>query len=289
MTPWLAHADAIPFEDLAGAWQAPPLALGSAIVALALFLQAFVRLRRRGRADHAGNGRLVLFAAGLTVAVLALASPLDAAGEEYLLSAHMAQHLLLGDIVPLLLVLAVRGPLSFFLLPAPVLRVVAPIRPLRALLSFLLRPWVSFALWLAVMLGWHIPRFYDYALAHPVVHELEHASFLVAGLLVWTQLVDPARHGRLTSGGRIAFGFGVLLLGHPVIDALLASDAAYGAYAAQDERLFGLSPLADRRLAGGLMLVEQLLTVGSYVALLLVPFIREWRARRPTLPAEERS
>lgn len=288
MTPWLAHGGEVPLDDLAWAWEAPPLVLASALLAAALFAQAFVRLRRRGRRDHAPAGRLLLFSGGLVLAVLALASPLDAAGEEYLLSAHMAQHLLIADVAPLLLVLAVRGPLAFFLLPASLLRALAPVRPLRAALSFLLRPWISFGVWLLVVLGWHVPRAYEYALAHPLAHELEHVLFVTAGLLVWTQLIDPARHHRLSAGGRVAFGLGVLLLGHPVIDALLASDAAYGTYATQDERLFGLSPVRDQRLAGGLMLVEQMLTVGTYVALLLVPLVREWRARR-LVPAEERS
>ncbi len=96
----------------------------------ALFLQAFLRLRRR-RPGHAPWTRALLFAAGLALLVLPLVSPLDEAGDERLLSAHMLQHVLIGDAAAVLLVLAVRGPLLFFLLPPALLRPLAGFRPLR--------------------------------------------------------------------------------------------------------------------------------------------------------------
>src|ERR687888_759180 len=87
----LAHEDRVPTSQLASAWDAAPLPIAGAVVALALFAQAFVRLRRRGRADHATAGRAALYLAGIAVITLALVSPLDALGDEYLLFAHMGQ------------------------------------------------------------------------------------------------------------------------------------------------------------------------------------------------------
>ncbi len=287
MTTLLAHGGTVSLSDLSGAWSAPPLVIVPAAVVLALFVQGFVRLRRRGRADRATFWSLALFASGLAVGVLALVSPLDEAGEEYLLSAHMAQHLLIGDVAPVLVVLALRGPLTFFLLPGRALRLVASLTPLRRLVSALLRPGVSFSLWALAMLAWHVPRFYDYVLTRPVVHDLEHASFVLVGTLVWIQLVDPARHERLTRGGRIAFALGLLLIGHPIIDGLLFSGPAFDAYVRQDERLFGLAAATDQHLAGAVMLVEQTLTLGICVGVLLAPYLRERRARRAALAVSE--
>ena len=99
------------------AWNPDPAVLAGAVVALALYAQASVRLRRRGRRAHP-----FLFATGVAVGALAVVSPLDAVAEDQLLSAHMAQHLLLGDVAPILIVLGLRGPVSFFLLPALALR-----------------------------------------------------------------------------------------------------------------------------------------------------------------------
>jgi putative membrane protein len=271
------------FAHFSATWETPTAVLVAAPLAVLLFAQAFIRLRRR-RPDLAPWTRAALFGAGLALLVFPVLSPLDAAGDDYLLSAHMLQHVLIGDAAVALLVVAVRGPLVFFLLPPPVLRPLAAFRPLRAALSFLLRPLVSLALWAAAIYVWHVPRFYDFAAAHPVVHHFEHVSFVAGGLLVWTQLVDPARHGRLRRPQRIFFALAMLALTQPVVDFLLfTSRPHYGRYALQPDRLFGLSPLTDQRLAGAAMMVEQLLTLGICVGILLRPYLRERRARVPAL------
>jgi putative membrane protein len=274
--------------QLSTSWEAPPAVVLGAALALLLFAQALARLRSR-RPDLAPWNRAALFAAGLALVVLPLVSPLDAAGDDRLLSAHMLQHVLIGDLAAALLVVSVRGPLLVFLLPPPVLRPLAGFRSLRALLSVLLLPLVSLGLWAAAIYAWHVPRAYDYAAAHPVVHDLEHLSFVFTGILVWTQLVDPARHGRLRRPQRILFGLAMLVLAQPVVDVLLFSSTPhYARYADPVNRLFGISPLTDQRLAGAVMMVEQLLTVGTCVALLLWPYLRERRtaARHPALSGQ---
>ncbi|MDQ2983248.1 MAG: cytochrome c oxidase assembly protein [Actinomycetota bacterium] len=281
-----AHGGEVPVSQLSGAWHAPLLLLAAAALAGVLFAQAFLRLRRRGRSDRAGWDRPLLFALGLAVAVLPLVSPLDAIGDEYLLSAHMLEHVLIGDLAAALLVLAVRGPLVVFMLPPPFLRRVAALRPL---LGFLLRPWVTFTLWGAVLLGWHIPSAYDYTLSHPVVHELEHVMFVLVGTLAWTQLIDPARHERLSRPGRILFAAGMIVLMHPVMDSMLFSGTPlYKPYTLQDERLFGLAPLTDQRIAGAVMMVEQLLTLGTCIGILLWPYLKKRHQTKLASLAEQR-
>jgi putative membrane protein len=272
---------AVPIAHLSASWETPPTVLIGAALALVLFVQAFVRLRRRRR-QHAPWDRALLFGAGLALLVLPLVSPLDHVGDEELLSAHMLQHVLIGDAAAALLVVAVRGPLLFFLLPPLVLRPLASFRPLRAFLSVLLLPLVALGLWGLAFIGWHIPAAYDYAAAHPLVHDLEHLSFVVAGVLAWTQLVDPARHGHLRRPQRVFFALGMLVLAQPLVDALLFTTApAYARYTGAH----GISALTDQRLAGAVMMVEQLLTLGLCVALLLRPYLqqRRGRVRRPVL------
>jgi cytochrome c oxidase assembly factor CtaG len=267
---------AVPLAHSSAAWETPPAVLVGAALALGLFAQAFLRLRAR-RPDHAPWSRALLFGAGLALLVLPLVSPLDGVGDEELLSAHMLQHVLIGDAAAALLVVAVRGPLLFFLLPPAVLKPLASTRPLRSFLSTLMLPLVSLGLWVVVMYAWHIPAVYDYAAAHELVHDLEHLSFVVAGVLVWVQLVDPARHGHLRRPQRIFFALGLLVVSQPLIDALIfTSSAAYPRYTGAH----GISALTDQRLAGVVMMVEQLLTLGICVALLLRPYVRE-RSRKP--------
>jgi putative membrane protein len=255
-------------------WEAPVPVLVGCLLAVALFARAFWRLRQRGRTDHAGWDRAALFGTAVLLTFLALASPLDGLGDRYLISAHMLQHVVIGDLAPALGLLALRGPLTFFLLPAPLLSALAGRRRLRAFLHWLTGPWVALPLWIAAMWAWHVPRIYDYAANHPAVHDLEHASFVVVGVLVWNLLIDPARTGRLPVAGRIGLAVAVFAAGDPVTAGLVSSGASYPHYVAQPHRVFGLSPHADQVLAGVVMLVEQIATLGTCVAILLWPHLK---------------
>jgi cytochrome c oxidase assembly factor CtaG len=253
----------------------------AAAVAALLFVQAVVRLRRRGRADLAGWDRVALFAAGLGLSVFALVGPLDRLADDKLLSAHMGQHVLIGDLGPALMIVALRGPLLVFLLPAPVLGPIARNARVRAVLGGLLRPRVAFSLWAANLAIWHVPYLYDLALAHQNLHDFEHLCWTFCGILVWTLLVDPGSHRRLTVGGRVALAAAMFAAGQILTDVLVFSFTPlypwyHGAY--------GLSALADQQVSGIVMMVEQLLTLGTCVALLLRP---RWQphVRRRLAPA----
>jgi cytochrome c oxidase assembly factor CtaG len=269
--------------DLWRAWSFDPLVLAAAAIALAFFVSGWRRLRRR-RPDLAPVSRLVLFAAGVSIVLVGLLSPLDAIAEEYLQSAHMLQHVLIADLGVVLALLAVRGPLSMFFLPRDLLAPLARARPLRRTLAFLLRPRVAVALWIVVLVAWHVPAAYDAALRHPVVHRGEHLSFVVVGALVWTLLIDPARHGRLTLNERL--GLAVVLFWMSQVLAypfLFGFEPFYDVYVDQPERLFGLSPLTDQKLAGLVMMVEQAATLGVAIVVLLL-LARRARAARSVTP-----
>ncbi len=255
-------------------WTAPPAVFAASTLGCVLFLQGWLRLRRRGRPDLASWRRLALFGAGIAVALLALISPIDTIGESHLLWVHMLQHVLLGDFAVALTVVAARGPLLVFMLPARLLAPIARNGRVRAVLSLLLRPRVAFGLWAANLAVWHIPRFYTDALLHPYLHDLEHACWLLAGLLVWTLLVDPASHKRLTTGGRLALAAAMFAGGQVLTDVLVFSfHPLYPFY----RGAYGISAHTDQRLAGVVMMAEQLLVLGTFAFLLLRPRVRQPR------------
>jgi len=273
MPPLLAAHD-VPASAIAGAWHLRLAPVLFALVATAIFAPAFAHVRRREPA-RAPWSRAGLFACGLAVMVVPLVSPVNVAGERYLLSAHMLEHVFLADAGAALLVLSVRGPIARSLLPRP-----AP-APLRAVGAFLLRPAVTLAVWAAVVAAWHIPGVYDRALSHPTLHAAEHLSFVLVGLLAWTQLIDPTGSGRLGITGRLAFTVAMFFAGQLLSDALVFSfHAYYPAYADRPGRLFGISPLTDQRLAGIVMAAEQLLTLGTCFVLLLRELRRDAGVRR---------
>jgi putative membrane protein len=255
-------------------WPFEPVVLAICVLALVLFFRGFFELRRRGRSDHAGWGRAALFVTAVCLMYAALASPISATADE-LLVAHMLEHLLLGDLAIVLGLLAVRGPLVFFLLPSSILAPLARSRGVRRFLHWLTGPWVALTAWTASLWAWHVPLLFDYAEAHPLVHELEHVSFLLGGFLVWNLIVDPARTGRLTVGGRLVLAVAAYLLGDFVMGPILSGRLTYPFYDDQADRLFGVGPAEDRRAAALLMLVEQTLTLGIAIVVLLLRYVDE--------------
>lgn len=250
-------------------WQAPPLVLAGAAAATWLFARAFVRLRRRGRADLAPWWRPVTFSVGVALGVLAVASPLDGIGEEQLVSAHMLQHVILGDLVPVLLIVALQGPLLWMATPRPLLRAIHRAPRLRAFAAFLLRPAVAFAVWAGALAAWHVPALYEAALEYPVLHDLQHASFFLGGTLAWIQLIDPARRRALSPLAQVGFAVCLLAAGGALVNVLVFGAPLYASYLGPRERVIDLAPAADQQAAGMVMLVEQWLTVGMFVALTL--------------------
>ena len=180
------------------AWSAPISVDVPAVLALLLFFHGWLRLRRRGRPDLADGKRAALFTAGLLVVLGGLLTPIHSIGERHLLWVHMLQHVMIGDLGIALMVTAVRGPLLVFMLPARVLGPIARDRDVRAILSFLLRPKVAFGLWAANLAIWHIPSLYIDAVLHPQLHDLEHACWMLAGLLVFASVLLVSNTIRLS-------------------------------------------------------------------------------------------
>jgi putative membrane protein len=228
-------------------WTFDPVALVPIAVVAALYGRRAATLRRRGRAVPAA--RMLAFATGLAVLVIAVVSPLDTIGESRLFSVHMAQHVLIGDVAPLLIAAGLTGPLLRPLL-AP-----RALRPLRALTL----PFLALPLWAINLWVWHLPTLYDAALDHDAIHALEHACFFTGGLLLWTALLGLLPAPRWFGAGARLAGLGfVWLAGGVLASIFLWSDRAHYARYADAPRTWGLSAVSDQRAGGGIMLVEMM-------------------------------
>lgn len=183
-----------------------------------------------------------------------------------MLAAHMLQHMLLGDLAPLLLVLAARGRLRVSLAPR-VARAAQVIR-LRPLVETATRPVPAALAWSLSLAAWHVPVAYDLALHHAELHALEHGCFFATGVLVWSVLLDPPGRNLLPGWRRFGYALTLLAASGALANVLVLSyRPLYPAYASPGSRPLGLSPLQDQDLAGLVMMVEQLLTFGSFALL----------------------
>jgi cytochrome c oxidase assembly factor CtaG len=238
--------------DISAAFQLGPLA----IVGL-LYAQ---RVRTLALEDRPVPGwRQACFYGGFVVIAVALTS-LGAASQD-LLFVHMIEHLLLGDIAALLIVLGLTGPLL-----APILRIRVFDR-LRALSH----PLVAFPLWTIDLYAWHLPVFYQAALRHTGIHALEHAMFLGFGINMWMclfgPLPTPAWFGNL---GKLVYIIAVRLAGTVLGNVFLWSGTVFYPYYIKGDAHFHISPIADQNIAGAIMMVEEsILTICLFCWLFL--------------------
>lgn len=252
-------------------WTLDPLQLAP----IALIAVAYgVRARTLARRGHAVPGwRLALFAFGIVLLVVAIASPLAAVAEEELFSFHMAQHLLLGDLAPLCLLAGLTGPV---------------LRPLLALpgvmrLRVLANPLVALPIWAASLALWHVPAFYEAAVESSGAHALEHVAFFSAGIILWLPALEtlPAPEW-FGTGAKLGYIVGVRLIGTLIGNVFIWGEPFYDIYGAGDDYL-GLSPQADQSLAGSLMMLEGSLVTIVAIAWLFLRMAQEGQVRQELL------
>lgn len=220
--------------------------------AAGLYVRAVLVLGRRGY--EVPLGQQLAWYGGVGLVAIGLVSPIDGLGED-LLSLHMAQHLLIADLAAPLLLAGLRTPVLVFILPRPVLVPLARMHRLRALFRFLRRPLVAIPIWIVTLYGWHLGFMFEGALESNLLHALQHLSFVLASLLVWWSAIEPKRRrmpGELWKAGSI---LGTRAAGMFLGVAFIAmrSPAYFGAYG-DAARGYGLTPLQDQQIAGGMML-----------------------------------
>jgi putative membrane protein len=229
----------------------------------ALYVQRARTLRRRG---HPVPGwRFAAFAAGLVLLAAATSPAVDAVADERL-SAHMIEHLAIGDLAPLLLVLGLTRPLI-----APLLRLPGVWRA-----RGLGQPVAAVALWAGTLYLWHLRFAYQAAVDHDLVHALQHACFFAAGANLWFALLGPLpKPAWFGNGPRLAYLLVVWIAGMMLANAFVWSAAPFYPHYVQSAAAAGRSATADQSAAGAVMLVEQSVVVLTLLGWLLARALRD--------------
>ena len=239
----------------------------SVVVPVAASALLYLAATRRA-AGRWPRRRTASFLAGLACLLIALQSGIDAY-DDRLLSVHMVQHMLILLLAPLLLHGGRPVILALSALPPEHRR-----RPARlfARTRSLTSPLAALAAFAAVVVLTHLPAFYDAAVRHDWIHYAEHLLYLLAGLLMWSPLIDgdPAPRHRLSGLGRLGYLI-VAMLPMALVGAYLNRYAslAYPAYGPPAHAL-GISALNDQAQAGAIMWVvgnSIMVAVGLWAAL----------------------
>lgn len=245
-------------DAIARSWTLPPVPTLAVLVLCVVYLRGF-RLAQRSRPEELPTWRAVSFVLGLLSFWLALASPLDALGE-FLLSAHMAQHLVLMSVAPPLLLLGAPS--------VPLLRGLP-----RSFVRDDLAPWLNLPLvavvervifhpafgWLSMnmlFLAWHSPAAYDLALRSNGWHEVEHLCFFSTSTLFWWFVIAPwPSRSRWPRWAVIPYLVSADLINTSLSATLtFCGRTVYRTYE-MAPRVFDLSPLDDQVAAGAGMWV----------------------------------
>jgi putative membrane protein len=217
--------------------------------------------------------QLACWLAGCVTLLAAVSPPMERVAHASL-TGHMVQHLLIGLIAALLLVLAAPGMPIMAGLPDRLRGTAGALHrralPLRRLTRTGWWPLAAVGLYIAATWGWHLPAAYDAALRGWLLHGVEHATFLGAGVVLWWTVVQAGR--------RSAFGYGTGILvvflaavQHAGLTSVLmfAPGPLYAQAAGRDDQLLGALVMA----------VPAKLVYGLAVALLTVAWLTSTERR----------
>jgi cytochrome c oxidase assembly factor CtaG len=239
-------------------WTFDPIQLASLTLIGLLYYRRVRTLSERGQ--PVARWRQWCFWGGIASLFFVLASPVDALGEEQFLFMHMLQHIVIGDLAPLLIVAGLTGPIL-----RPVLAL-----PYVGRLRVLAHPFVALPLWALNLYIWHLPSLYEGALHHDVVHALQHTLFFFCGALFWAAVLEPLPGPSwFGSGAKLLYIVVARLIGMVLANVLLWSSSVF--YSTYDHAArWGITPQSDQGIAGSsMMIIDSIVTISAIAWLFL--------------------
>lgn len=190
--------------------------------------------------------RVVSYFSGIVLIAIAFASPLAHLGGELVL-AHMIQHLVIGDIAALLIVLGLTRS------------VLQPVMAFKAFdrLRVLTLPMIALPLWIANLYIWHIPALYDGTVTSEWLHAFQHASFITFGICMWMPIAGPLPVPTWFGGGaQVGYTLVARLAGAGLGNILMWSGSVIFTGYAAGQAYWNISPVTDQGIAGVIMMAE---------------------------------
>jgi cytochrome c oxidase assembly factor CtaG len=180
-------------------WNLEPLTILSLTAVTAAYFYALGPLRKRHHlAETVDKGKVAFFVTGMGLLALAVLSPLDIIGMEYLLTAHMLQHMLFSVVCPPLILLGIPGWMLEPLFRGPRVQRVA---------RMITHPAVAFGLYNLNMWIWHLPALFDATspaaavIGIQVLESLSVIGALILAAIFLPGLLRRSRNAEPTSSG----------------------------------------------------------------------------------------
>lgn len=233
-------------------WHTEPFLLIGLLLPAWLYGLCIGPLKPAGR--NVSVARVVCFYLSLAIVYLAVGSPLDQIGEDYLFSAHMIQHLLLMYVSPVLMIVGLQ--------PAAVDDWFGAHPRITSALRRLLHPVTTGLLFSIVFSLWHVPSLYEAALADKTIHIIEHVTIWIPSVgVAWNLFSSSRKIPALSYPGRLLMLFILTVAQLPVFGVLtMSGEVLYPTYE-WAPRIIDLSAIDDQVLGGLFMKVGGMLFV----------------------------
>jgi len=246
-----------------------PVVIALLLLSGGLYSNAIRRLSGRGYV--VSRWQQASWWTGWLLLATGLLGPLAAFSDE-LFWAHMAEHLLIADIATPFLLMGIRTPVFLFMPPREILVLVARAKWLRKTGSFLTKPLVALPVSLFTLYIWHLGPLFSEATLNPVVHALQHQSFIAANVLLWWPAIEPAKRPMPAELWKIAYllagRMGSILMGALF---LVSNRAFYSDVYAAGAARHGLTAVSDQKIGAGLMMltdvVIMMIVLGLFFAM----------------------
>jgi putative membrane protein len=251
-----------------------PIELLSILIPALLYWWRASHLAERGR--PVPLWRQACFAGGL----LTIATSLVGLGalDDEVLWGHMIEHLLIGDVAAILLVLGLTGPL---------LQPILAIRPFDKL-RVLAHPFVALPLWALDLYVWHIPALYEGTLTSAPLHALEHGMFIFFGCLMWMPVLGPLpKPDWFNAGWKVIYVIAVRFVGTVLGNAFIWSGTVFYPAYEPGNAAHGISPLTDQGVAGAIMLGEGMIVTLAVLAWAFLRWAEDTTERQRLLDLAE--
>ena len=200
-----------------------------------------------------------------------------------MMTAHMAQHLLLMTLAPPLILLGtLQKPPVHGLMQRCSQMIGRPLRsePMRQFANVVTHPILCWFAATGALVMWHIPSVFMLGLRSQAWHGAEQGSFLATGLLFWSPVVRPWQISLKWPESSILLYLFLATLPCDILSGFLVfCDRVVYPVFLSSPRSFGLSALEDQQCAGALMwtgvTIVYLIAGVVFIARLLSPFRSE--------------
>jgi len=224
----------------------------------------------RGLISDAGRvrrGQVVIFSLGVLALYAAAGTPIHDISEQYLLSAHMVQHLLFTLVAAPLLLAGTPAWLWQAILRGP------GVMPVARLLT---HPLVAFGVFNAVLVLTHLQPVVDLALREHEFHLVVHVVLVASAMMMWWPVLSNVPElPRLSDPLQMAYLFLQSLLPAVLASFITFADGVVYGFYGEAPRIWGLSAIDDQQIAGGVMKLSGSLILWTFIA---VAFFR-WYER----------